>query len=130
MEYTNEQYAIIRHKEDLVVNAGAGAAKTTTLIEYTRVRPTASVLYVAFNKAIKEEAKVKFAQNGITNVKIETAHSLAYKSFRRLKIKRSNYSISEIREVLKIKSEKGNETNEFILAKMIIDAMNIYCNND
>lgn len=130
MEYTNEQYSIIRHKDDLVVNAGAGAAKTTTLIEYSRVRPAARILYIAFNKAIKEEAKVKFARNGITNVKIETAHSLAYKSFRKLKVKRSNFTISEVREILKIKSQKGNETNEFILAKMIIDALNIYCNND
>ena len=59
--------------EDMVIEAGAGTGKTSTLIliaDTTEKRGQ----YVAFNKAIVEEAKAKMP----SNVACNTAHSLAY----------------------------------------------------
>ena len=53
MQLTSEQQRIVRSgAARLAVQAGAGAAKTTTLCAYAQVRPRSRVLYVAFNKAI------------------------------------------------------------------------------
>lgn len=125
MVLTNEQINIINSNDNMVVVAGAGAAKTTTLIEYAKLRPKGKILYLAFNKSIKDEAILKFKKNGINNIKIETAHSLAYKNFNNIKVT-SGYSLSDIIDICKIKSEDKSE--QFLLAKLIQDAINIYCN--
>lgn len=40
MRLTNEQIAIVNSQEkEIKIIAGAGAAKTTTLVEFTKVRP-------------------------------------------------------------------------------------------
>lgn len=80
MELTSEQYDIINSTGNIKINAVAGSGKTTTIIEYAKVRPkTAKILYLAFNKSVKLEAQKKFTDKGLDNVKVETAHSLAYK---------------------------------------------------
>jgi len=78
MEFTKEQDDIIHSTGNIKINAVAGSGKTTTVIEYARSRPPKSrILYLAFNKSVKLEATKKFTEKGITNVKVETAHSLA-----------------------------------------------------
>ena len=77
---TAEQIQILEHFEDalksrnsLVVQAGAGTGKTSTLqllSESTKLQGQ----YLAFNKAIVEESKKKFPKN----VQCNTAHSLAW----------------------------------------------------
>lgn len=61
------------------LEAGAGASKTTTLELMSRedVRPS---LYLAFNKAIAEEAKGRFP----AHVECRTTHSVAYSRFGRM----------------------------------------------
>src|SRR5262245_50624888 len=79
MRLTSEQQAVLDTNCDLVINAVAGSGKTTTLISYAKSRSNSSkILYLAFNKTVKSEAIQKFSQAGVKNVKIETAHSLAY----------------------------------------------------
>ncbi|MES1224676.1 MAG: UvrD-helicase domain-containing protein, partial [Bacteroidota bacterium] len=78
MMLTREQLAIVNSRGNIKINAVAGSGKTTTLIEYARARPAEKILYLAFNRAVKLEAEKKFAEKGVTNVKIETAHSLAF----------------------------------------------------
>ncbi len=79
MQLTPEQQALINTNHNLVINAVAGSGKTTTLIEYAKSRPVASrILYLAFNKTVKTEAQQKFVTAGLQNVKVETAHSLAF----------------------------------------------------
>lgn len=75
---TPEQQAVVTVEGDLKVEAVAGAGKTTTLIAYARHRPHSPVLYLAFNRAVRQHAQQKFAEAGLGNVRIETAHSLAY----------------------------------------------------
>lgn len=80
MQWTPEQQAIFDHSGDLKVNAVAGSGKTSTLIELVKRRyPNVRVLYLAFNKSVKEEAHRRFRSAGLRRVAVETAHSLAYK---------------------------------------------------
>jgi F-box protein 18 (helicase) len=77
---TGEQEMIVNSSGDTKINAIAGSGKTTTVIEYAASKTKASkILYLAFNKSVKLEAARKFADRGLFNVKIETAHSLAYR---------------------------------------------------
>lgn len=75
---TPEQEAAVaafRRGDDLVLQAGAGTGKTTTLTmlgNATRWQGR----YIAFNKAIAAEAEKKFGGN----VRCSTAHKLAFKA--------------------------------------------------
>lgn len=78
MHLTDEQDRVAGSSaKNLVVNALAGTGKTTTLVEYSRRRPREPMMYVAFNRSIKEEAKKKFPRN----VRCVTTHGLAYPTF-------------------------------------------------
>jgi hypothetical protein len=63
--------------DDMVLEAGAGTGKTTTLKALGLLARTTNRkgLYLSFNKAIADEAKRSFPDN----VDCRTAHSLAYK---------------------------------------------------
>jgi len=79
MQLTAEQQNILSTNENIVINAVAGSGKTTTLIEYAKTRNANNkILYLAFNRSVKLEAEQKFAAAGVSNVKVETAHSLAF----------------------------------------------------
>jgi superfamily II DNA or RNA helicase len=56
----------------VVVHAGAGTGKTSTLRLLSAARSTAKGLYLAYNKAIQTEAERSFPRN----VDCRTAHSL------------------------------------------------------
>lgn len=107
-QLTNEQQAILAAEGDLKINAVAGSGKTSTLVAYAKSRPEGSkLLYLAFNRTVREEAVQRFAQEGITGVRVETAHSLAYKDV----IKRRNLQLTfnykpyELAQVLGIKTK-------------------------
>ncbi|MFK4214037.1 UvrD-helicase domain-containing protein [Streptomyces sp. NPDC030920] len=78
MEPTKEQQAareVFASGRDLALVAGAGTGKTSTLIlmgAATRKRG----LYVAFNRAIADDARGRFGPN----VECRTAHSLAFRA--------------------------------------------------
>ncbi|MGW8847970.1 UvrD-helicase domain-containing protein [Streptomyces xiamenensis] len=78
MEPTKEQQAareVFASGRDLALVAGAGTGKTSTLIlmgATTRKRG----LYVAFNRAIADDARRRFGPN----VECRTAHSLAFRA--------------------------------------------------
>src|SRR6516225_7400833 len=79
MQLTNEQQKIIETNCNIVINAVAGSGKTSTLIAYAKSRAaTEKILYLGFNKTVKTEAIQKFAKAEVSNVRVETAHSLAY----------------------------------------------------
>jgi hypothetical protein len=62
--------------DDLVIQAGAGTGKTSTLRMLAEAAPRRRGLYVAFNKAIAGDAKRSFPRN----VEAATAHSLAFRA--------------------------------------------------
>lgn len=133
MELTKQQYDIINSTGNIKINAVAGSGKTTTIIEYAKTRPKNSkILYLAFNKSVKLEAIKKFKEKGISNVKVETAHSLAYKNIvfqNNYKIKRQGYKTHEIVELLNLKGG-GEKLAEFIIANHINKFITYFCNSD
>jgi hypothetical protein len=100
----------------LAIEAGAGAGKTSTLTLLAESTPRRGQ-YVAFNKAIVEEAKLKFPRSVACN----TAHSLAYRNVvgpnkwigERLRSSRRMKSIElanalGLRDEIKVEVQDGN----------------------
>lgn len=99
---TDQQAAIMdafATGKNLVVEAGAGTGKTSTLVLAASEMPsTRRGVYVAFNKSVQVEAKAKFP----ANVLCTTAHGLAYRALGRLYADRLNGPRVPGREVARI----------------------------
>lgn len=75
---TDEQLAIHQSKaKTLIVEAFAGAGKTSSFIGFAEAFPSTRMLYLAFSAAVKDEAKTKFPKN----VRCVTGHGLAYRDY-------------------------------------------------
>lgn len=133
MKYTDEQHEIINSSGNIKINAVAGSGKTTTIIEYAKARPKNSrILYLAFNKSVKTEAIKKFSEKGLSNVTVETAHSLAYRHIvynNNYKIRAQGYKSHEIAEILGLRIA-GEKHGEHIAANHIIKFISYFCNSD
>ncbi len=130
MNLTSEQQAVIATNCNLVINAVAGSGKTTTLIEYAKSRlANSKILYLAFNKTVKTEAVKKFTAAGLTNVKVETAHSLAYDSI----VKFGNYQLTpgyksyELCDLLNIQT--SDRHGDYIIANHVSRFISYFCNS-
>ena len=130
---TDEQKAILATDTDIAVNAVAGSGKTSTMIEYAASRPPGSrILYLAFNKSVKMEASRKFTERGLNNVRVETAHSLAYRYIMRdskYSLSSQGYKTHQIAEILSLSGD-GARHSEFILANHISKFITYFCNSD
>lgn len=76
---TDEQLAAVemfRKGASMVIEAGAGTGKTSTLRLIAEAAPEKRIQYVAFNKAIVTDASASMP----SNVTCSTAHSLAYRA--------------------------------------------------
>lgn len=133
MELTQEQNAIINSTGNIKINAVAGSGKTTTVIEYAKTRPqTSKILYLVFNKSVKMEAAHKFANKGLSNVIVETAHSLAFKHIvtqSNYKLKPNGYKTNEIAEILNLQGN-GEKHTEYVIANHIGKFIAYFCNSD
>ncbi len=130
MQLTTEQQSVIDTNTNLVINAVAGSGKTTTLIAYARTRPVNSrILYLAFNKTVKTEALQKFASEGLTHIKVETAHSLAFDHI----VKYSSYKVVpgyksyELCELLQI--DTGDRHTDLIIGNHVNKFISYFCNS-
>lgn len=131
MQLTSQQQQIIESKGNIKINAVAGSGKTSTLLAYAQALPVhKKILYIAFNKSVKLEAIQKFAGLNLPNVKIETAHSLAFHHI----VKKSKYSVGtgykthEIVDILGLPS--GNENhNSYIIANHVNKLVSLFCNS-
>lgn len=130
MQPTVQQQAILQTNGNLVINAVAGSGKTTTLMEYAKTRPaTSRILYLAFNKTVKTEAQHKFAAAQLNNVKVETAHSLAFDYV----VKHSRYKVvqgyksHEWLDLLNINT--GDRHTDYIIASHINKCISFFCNS-
>lgn len=133
MNLTSEQYDIIRSTGNIKINAVAGSGKTTTIIEYAGARPqTAAILYLAFNRSVKLEAQKRFADRGLNNVKVETAHSLAYRHIvfkHGYTVRATGYKTNEIAELLNLQGN-GEKHTEYIVANHINKFIAYFCNSN
>lgn len=78
MQLTDEQQAVLdaaAQPDHLVVEALAGTGKTTAMEAVTNHHP-ASTLYIAFNRAVVNEAKTRMGKG----TRCATVHELAYKA--------------------------------------------------
>lgn len=132
MKLTEEQMEIINSSGDIRINAVAGSGKTTTVIEYAKARPLSSrILYLAFNRTVKNEAEKKFKAQGLHNVQIETAHSLAYGHIVKkqgYKVRAHGYKSHDITELLKLRI-RGEKHGEYIAANHILKFISYFCNS-
>ncbi|MBK5214483.1 MAG: ATP-dependent helicase [Flavobacteriaceae bacterium] len=132
MNPTPEQSTIINSTGDLCINAIAGSGKTTTILQYAATRPSnAKILYIAYNKSVKTEAQHKCKKLDLSNVRVETAHSLAYKHI----IRKGNYSVNkrgyktfDITQILELRAT-GDPFVNFLLANHIAKLANYFCNS-
>lgn len=80
VRFTHEQMRIIHHELEpshvVRILAFAGTGKTSTLVEYARLRPALRFLCIVYNKSVCEIAKRTFP----SNVECRTAHSLAFQA--------------------------------------------------
>lgn len=133
MKLTKQQIDIINSTGNIKINAVAGSGKTTTVIEYAKNRPSTSrILYLAFNKSVKLEAAKKFADKGLNNVKVETAHSLAYRHivFRNgYRVRSQGYKTNEIAELLNLEGNEEKHT-AYVIANHINKLIAYFCNSD
>jgi F-box protein, helicase, 18 len=132
MQLTQEQKNIINASGNIKINAVAGSGKTTTIIAYAIARPkTSKILYLAFNKSVKLDAVKKFTEKGLSNVKVETAHSLAYKHIvfkNNYKVRPQGYKTYEIAELLGLE-EGGEKHTKYIVANHINKFISYFCNS-
>jgi superfamily I DNA/RNA helicase len=133
MKLTKEQYNIIHSTGNIKINAVAGSGKTTTIIEYAKARPkTSRILYLAFNRTVKMEAVKKFKNEGLHHVKVETAHSLAYKYIvpgNNYKVRAQSYHTNEIAQILNLIGNQEKHT-EYIIANHINRFIAYFCNSN
>jgi F-box protein 18 (helicase) len=133
MQLTKEQNDIIRSSGNIKINAVAGSGKTTTIIEYAKAKPRSSrILYLAFNKSVRLEAIKKFADKGLNNVTVETAHSLAFKHVvvkNNYKVRGQGYKTYELAELLGI-DRLGEKHAEYIVASHINRFVSYFCNSN
>lgn len=131
MKLTSEQEQIVHSNSDVKVNAVAGSGKTTTIIEYAKQRSsTGSMLYIAFNKSVRMDAEKKMSKAGLQNVRVETAHSLAFKnvvmgSGYRL---RFSYQTHEVVKILGLDRE-GELLHAMSIASHVIRFVAYFCNS-
>lgn len=131
LQLTDEQLEILKYDDNLKINAVAGSGKTTTLIEYAKSRnPNSKILYLAFNKSVKNEAQQKFKSFKLNNVEILTAHSLAYRNVienHKFSDLQAELNPFEIINVLDIKREDKKES--LVLSSHVKKFFEYFCNN-
>ncbi len=132
MKSTHEQNAIINAQGNLSINAIAGSGKTTTILQYAATQPKeAKILYLAYNKSVKLEAKQKCLNQGLINVQVETAHSLAYRHIIRsgsFKVSEKGYKVYDLVKLLNL-SVSGDAYVNFLLANHISKFATYFCNS-
>lgn len=100
---TPEQADVIAWQgKRLVVGAFAGTGKTTTLRRFAEQNPDERMLYIAYNRAIRDEAEQKFPYH----VTCKTSHQLAYAATGRFFASRlvSNLKVTDVARALNSKS--------------------------
>ncbi|MFN3567624.1 MAG: UvrD-helicase domain-containing protein [Caldimicrobium sp.] len=82
-EFTEEQRAIIEYLGDLLVLAGPGTGKTSTLINkiknlLERGIPQEKIIVLSFSLKVSQELKEKIKSSGLAQIKVDTFHGFAY----------------------------------------------------
>ena len=116
--------------DDLVLEAGAGTGKTSTL-KLLGESVSDKGVYIAYNKAIADEAKGRFP----TNVKCATAHSFAYAAVGhkyRARLDAERKPPWKVAKLLRIDGSLAageRILNESTLARLTMEMVGNFCNS-
>lgn len=136
---TPEQTAILDTfltGDDLVVEAGAGTGKTSTLCMLAEAVPEQTGVFVVYNKAAQMDAAASFP----SNVQVRTAHSLAFGSVKNSKkgglMSRLNGNRLPSRQCVDIlgipagfQADEEHFIPDWIIARSALDAVGRFCNS-
>ena len=132
MQFTEEQEAVLSASGDMKINAVAGSGKTSVLVEYAkRVKPGSRTLYLAFNRSVRLEAQRRFVQEGVADVDVQTAHSLAFRHVvqpGRYRVT-AGYKIHDIVQILGIRPVGRDPHSAFAIASQIPKFAALFCNS-
>lgn len=130
---TQEQKAIADYYGNARVLAYAGTGKTATLVYYAALHRNSNILYIAYNRSVKLEAVKRFRDAGAFHVRVETAHSLAYKAInvgQNFTLTQSgNLKVSEIVNLCGLYSTEYGGKDHYVLARHIQAFLSMYCNS-
>jgi F-box protein 18 (helicase) len=124
MQLTNEQQAVVTHIENItedsmvLIDAVAGAGKTSLLTEIVAKIPHTNGIYIAYNKSVATEASTKFP----STISCSTTHSLAYRAVvKALGLRVGNFSYRDITENIpyEVRLEILDLIKEFCLSSYI-----------
>lgn len=131
---TGEQAAILDAAstgQPLVIEAGAGTGKTTTLKMIAGVQNMQRGLYLAYNKAIADDARASFP----ANVDCRTAHSLAFRAVGSQYAHRLNGPRLPAREVARflripaVLDLGAHALTSVKVARIVMDAVAAFCHS-
>jgi F-box protein, helicase, 18 len=132
MPLTDEQAHIVDHEGDLKIEAVAGSGKTSTLIEYARLRPKANLLYLAFNRTVRDTAAQRFQELGLRNIQVETAHSLAFKHVKRQRKFEVGHDlkVADLAQLLGFYQKAKDRQTALTLAAHVLQCAQYFCNSE
>ena len=129
---SDEQAAVVASKEPLLlVNAFAGAGKTSTILEYIANRPKKKILAIVFNKSASQDMSVRAKKLGLDNARFSTINGYAWSEVMlnsvslkaRFVDKVSPFVIAE-----KFGSKLTSSRKKYLAAaKLLIDIFDSYC---
>lgn len=146
MKHTHEQIAIFdcieKTDNHLIVNAGAGTGKTTTIVEAANRINGQKAAFLAFNKSIATE----LAERLPTGVEAKTFHAFGFAAIRAAGVKTkvnnfklnniikellgADYHIAPLKKLVSlVKGSRINPTNR-VAIDFLIDEYNINFNSD
>lgn len=132
---TEEQQRVIeaaRSQQNMVVQAGAGAGKTSTLAMVGHALREKKVAYIAYNKAIAVEAKGRFP----SHVRCSTSHALASAYIKKYQRRLSNGQRQRAHEQARILDIGATvELTSTVLlprdlARIVMETVKRYCQSD
>ncbi|WP_244588951.1 UvrD-helicase domain-containing protein [Escherichia coli] len=110
---SSEQVAVIAWKEKrLVVCAFAGSGKSTTIRCFAEENPTERMLYIAYNRAIWDEAEQKFP----FNVNRQTSHQLVWPTAGKRHCLFNTLRLTDVVRAL--------NSHNWLLARLTLDVLN------
>lgn len=131
---TPEQAAILDAARDgrpLVIEAGAGTGKTSTL-KMVAAQTRQRGLYLAYNRAIADDARASFP----ANVQCSTAHSLAFRAVGhqyKERLDGARLPAREVARLLKIPAVLdlgAHALTSVKVARLVMDTVARYCHSD
>jgi len=134
MRLTPEQEQAVHTEGNQKIEAVAGSGKTSTLLAYAKARPKQSILYLAFNRAVREDADKKMLKMGLNHVTVQTAHALAYRAvasqgkFGKLDVMPS-VKVSELVETLGLTRQIKDYATACKLAHHVNQCLSFFCNS-